>query len=51
MGPKLSEATERKENASHSRKYIYVERLLKRYFSSKVKNSQKSAMSDPLPRC
>ena len=45
-GPKLSEATQRKEKASQSRKYMYVERLLKRNLNSNVKNSQKSAMLD-----
>src|SRR5579871_1592889 len=46
IGPKLSEATQKNENMSHSRKYMQVERLLKRNFSSKVKNSQNNAMSD-----
>src|ERR1700684_4311325 len=47
IGPKLSDATQRKEKIVHARKYMYVERLLKRNLSSKVKNSQKSVISDP----
>src|SRR6059058_2320805 len=44
-GPKLSDATQRKLKVVQSRKYTYVEMLLNRSFSSKVKNSQNCAMA------